>query len=446
VKRVYETDAYGPEADRGNFWRTTIENRTSYPVAEGEIVSDFAIIGAGYTGLSAALHLCGNNAGDVVVLDAETPGWGASGRNGGFACLGGAKQSDDVIKRRSGAVDLAEFHKAQHAAVDLVSDLLVRHHIDADIHSQGETQLAHRARDIADLREQAVQFHADYGHKAQLIERDALPDHGMSGPEFHGAMTIPIGFALNPLKFVTGLAGAAVHAGARVYANSAVTEITRQSSGYLIKTAKGRIRAKKLLLATNGYSSDDIPNWMASRYLPVQSNILVTRPVSLQEQQAQGWTSHQMCYDSRNLLHYFRLMPDGRFLFGMRGGVRSDKAALADMRTTIRQDFEAMFPAWAHIESPHIWAGLVCMSRNLTPYVGPLGDWPNAFAALAYHGNGVAMASYSGALLADLATGRKSDRPFPGLMQAPLRKFPLGRWRRSILRAAYHWYAFQDRG
>lgn len=150
-----------------------------------------------------------------------------------------------------------------------------------------------------------------------------------------------------------------------------------------------------------------------------------------------------MCYDSRNLLHYFRLMPDGRFLFGMRGAIRCTPASLGALNTTLRRDFDRMFPAWAGVEAPHFWSGLVCLSGRLTPFAGPVPGMENAFAAMAYHGNGVAMGSYAGQQIARMVLGEQTE--LPAFVQAPLPRFPLGRWRRALLRPAYALYGWRDR-
>ncbi len=215
---------------------------------------------------------------------------------------------------------------------------------------------------------------------------------------------VPIGFALNPRKYALGLAEAAKRAGARIFRQSPVVQISADAVGYRLKTPVSEVRARRLILATNGYSSDNLPGWLSGRFLPVQSNIIVTRELT-EAELSEGWHSDLMAYDTRNMLHYFRLLPERRFLFGMRGGIRADAAAQAEMQRAVRADFEAMFPMWAHVETPHFWSGLACLSRNLTPYAGPLGDMENAYTAMAYHGNGVAMASYSGKLLAGLITG-----------------------------------------
>ena len=198
--------------------------------------------------------------------------------------------------------------------------MIDRHGIDADTHSHGETILAHNARQMRHLRAAAPGVARDYGVAPDLLDRADLPAHGMAG-RFHGAMTIPVGFALNPRKYAAGLLAAAEAAGARVHGHSPVTGVAAQAGGLRLTTPGARISARRMIVATNGYSSEDVPAWMAGRYLPAQSNVLVTRPLAAAELDAAGWTSRQMAYDTRQLLHYFRLMPDNRFLFGMRGGL-----------------------------------------------------------------------------------------------------------------------------
>ena len=192
-----------------------------------------------------------------------------------------------------------------------------------------------------------------------------------------------------------------------------------------------------MILATNGYSSEDLPDWLRARYLPVQSSVIVTAPLEHEQIDAQGWSSHQMAYDTRVLLHYFRLMPNGRFLFGMRGGLTATPRARDSISRKIRADFARMFPAWQDVEITHEWDGLVCLMASLTPFAGAVPDHPGLYAGMGYHGNGVAMASHTGMLLADLVQGKPPRGPYPEVMRHPPRRFPLGRWRRALLAPAY---------
>lgn len=440
--RLYEDMAYGPAPIAEGFWPTTVGAIPEHGPLTGSARADVAVIGAGYTGLSAALALA--EAGrDVAVLEAEQPGWGASGRNGGFCCLGGAKAGVATFLRRFGEAETRGYYRAERAAVDHVAALLEEHGIDADTHSAGETLLAHRARDVGALREMAREIRHWHQVEPGFLPQEALSEHGLASPEFHGGLTTPVGFALNPMKYVLGLARAAQRAGVRIFGGSAVASVDRAGE-YLLRTGEGELRAKQVIFATNGYARDDLPGWFAGRYLPVQSNVLVTRVLSEDELAAQGWTSDQMCYDTRNLLHYFRLMPDRRMLFGLRGAMRTTPAEHAKTRAIARADFDRIFPAWQGVETPHFWSGLVCLARDLMPFAGPVPGMEGAHAALCYHGNGVAMGSYAGRLLAAQITGQGPETPAP--LRHPLRRFELGRLRRLALPVAYRLYGFKDRG
>ncbi len=433
MRRIYPPHAYGEAPRETCYWRSTVEAAAN-PPARGTLSADVAIIGAGFTGLSAALHLAQDGA-DVIVLEAQDVGWGASGRNGGFCCLGGSAASDKMLVRQFGEDARREFRMTERRAVDLAERLIDRHAMQVDRHSNGETVMAHTAAAYQGFESHAPEIERDYGVTPTLTPKDQLAQNGMNGP-FHGALTTPIGFSLNPLKYVQGLATAATAAGARIRAHSPVQRI-EQGSRFTLTTPEARIQARRIIVATNGYSSDDLPDWMKARYLPTQSNVLVTREMTDTELSAQGWTTRQACYDDRFFLHYFRLMPNNRMLFGMRGGLFSAPWADARMHSNIRQHFEAMFPAWRHVETPHSWHGLLSIARDLTPYTGPIDTMPGAFTAMSYHGNGVAMATYAGALLADLAQDRAPPGLYPKIMQTPPKRWPLGRFRRAWFAPVY---------
>jgi len=258
------------------------------------------------------------------------------------------------------------------------------------------------------------------------------------GGDFYGAVTTPIRFAVNPRKSLFRLAEAAERAGVRLFQNARVIEITRTGTGFELKIERSRVQAKTVLIATDGYSSENLPG-MRGRYMPAQSNVIVTRPLTDAELSAQGWTSAQMAYDSRHLLHYFRLMadPGSPISFGLRGGLTSSPRAEAAARRMARRDFETLFPTWADAESTHARSVMVCLM--LVPFLGESG----VFAAFAYHGNGFAMASFSGYALAQLALGRDTGLPQP--MSTPPGRFPLDRFRRWLMPPAYAGYWVQDR-
>ncbi|SFG89676.1 NAD(P)/FAD-dependent oxidoreductase [Sulfitobacter dubius] len=442
MRRIYPAFAYS-EAPRAGCWWDETCAAPDRPAQQGDAQADVVIIGGGFTGLNAALHLAQAGVG-ATVLEAERVGFGASGRNGGFCCLGGGMLDDAALDRKFGRTERLGWRQAEVAAIRQVEDFIAARGINVDRHSQGETQLAHRPRDFEEMRGRLDYYAENYGVTARLTEKADLAAEGLNAG-FEGAITVPIGFGLNPRKYVIALAQAAKEAGAAIYHNSPATGVTRQEGAFEVTTPQGRIRAERVIIATNGYSSEDLPPWLAARYMPTQSSVIVTRPMTEAELAAQGWTSQQASYDSRHLLHYFRLMPDNRMLFGVRGGLLSNPASEARALRRARADFEAMFPAWRNVETPHGWSGMVCIARKRMPFVGEVPDQPGMFAGLCYHGNGVAMGSYSGALLADLVRGKTPERPYPAPMRARLARFELGRFRRAVMPFAYAGFALSDR-
>ncbi|WP_127113117.1 NAD(P)/FAD-dependent oxidoreductase [Shimia sediminis] len=440
MTRICHPFSYSDGPVEACFWNETVSTQAWAPLT-GTVTADVAVIGGGFTGLSAALHLA--EAGlSVALLEENQPGWGASGRNGGFCCVGGAKMSGAKMKKAFGEAPYREYKLAERDAVDLVADILERLGIEADTHSAGETMLAHRPKDFVGFEADARDLRDLYGVDADVFDQAELKQRGMNGT-FFGGITSPIGFALNPLKYALGLAKAAEDAGARIFGGSAVQNVEGQDGDFTLTSQQGVVKAKKIVVATNGYSSETVPSWMRGRYFPAQSSVLVTRPLSEEELDAQGWTSHQMSYDSRNILHYFRLMPNRQFLFGMRGGLATNPRVHHAIRAKIRKEFEEMFPGWAKVETPWYWSGYVCYSANMTPFAGELPETPGMFAGFAYHGNGVAMGSYCGALLAQQVSGQ-GDLRTSSVISDPPNRFPGGRFRRLALWPAYLAYGLKD--
>jgi glycine/D-amino acid oxidase-like deaminating enzyme len=444
LARLYPALAYDPAPDPGNFWQTTVPELPAPPPLEGDAATEVAVVGAGYTGLNAALRLAGHGIG-ATVLDAAWPGWGASGRNGGFCCLGGTKRSASSLIADFGAAEAGRFFAAQVAAVEHVREMLVEHGIDAEACGDGEYILAHRPKDFAAMPAEAAAFTAKYGRPATVLSAAELAGRGLESPALHGGMHIGVGFGLNPLKYALGLTKAGTAQGVVLHGNSPVTRIAREGAGFRLVTPRGSLRAGKLVVATNGYSSEGVPEWLGGRYLPVLSNILVSRVLTRDELAAQNWTQVALCADTRNLLHYFRLLRDGRMLFGMRGGTGASAGETEGMQRRIRADFEAFFPAWRGVETPHFWSGLACLGRDLVAYVGPVPGMDGAYLSLAYHGNGVAMGSWCGARLGDLVADRIGLVDIPRVLTRPLRRYPLAPLRRQYLKGAYAWFGVVDR-
>jgi len=445
-RRLYHESAYDPAVPVASYWSAvTPPFGRACPPLDGAATADVAVIGAGYTGLAAAERLARDHGVSVRVLDAGEPGWGASGRNGGFCCIGGAGLSFDELVRRYGLDETRRFFHIQRDAIAGVRAFLSKADPSAVSGPDGELVLAHKPDRAAALKEDVAVLAKAFDLNAPIFDRAGLAEQGVCGPGFHAGALTPIGFAVNPLGYVRARARAAIDAGAIIHAGSAVTGWREEGGRHLLTTARGELRVRTVIVATNGYVPEHIVPPLAGRALPVMSNILVTRPLTEAEWRDGGWTTDRMAFDTRILLHYFRRLPDGRFLFGGRGGLDASPNGLGAMRRRLRRDFEMLFPAWADVETAYFWSGLACLARGLVPFVGPLDGVPNAFAALAYHGNGVAFSGWAGRAVADCAASVDGALgALPAVVRGPLRPFPFPRFRLAYLRAAYAGFGFID--
>ena len=422
---LYEAEGYDATRWPDSYWRASCPALPPpCPRLEGETRADMVIIGAGYAGLNAALELNEQHGADVVVLEAGQPGWGASGRNGGFCCLGGSRLSDAAIRRGFGEAAVTEWADYERAAIARVQDNLARYGIDAQVTEPGELLLADSPRAWAQMQAAAL------AQGARLMDRAALQAAGLHTGAYLGGLYMPEGFGLHPYAYVTGLARAALDAGVRVHGDSRALALVQDAQGWQVKTASAVIKARKVLVATNGYSDETLVPWLRGRILPAISNIMVTRPLTQSELAAQGWTRTLMAYDTRTLLHYFRLLPDNRLLFGARGGLSFKPASVADFARRARAEFELIFPGFAQAEAAYHWNGLVCLTSSAAPYIGSAPGAEGLFCALGWHGNGVAAASEGGrraarALMGDPASPPMITRRAPPRVFLP-RKWALG--------------------
>ncbi|MDR3507664.1 MAG: FAD-binding oxidoreductase [Caulobacteraceae bacterium] len=439
---LYPPTTYAPnEVD--SLWRETARPGQTFPALQSDIEAEVVVIGGGFTGLSAALHLARDHGVSPVVLEAGPIGWGASGRNGGFCVPGGDKLGLRTMAKRYGLDEARAFFDLTLAAVERVAGLLRDEGIEADPQPGGELYVAHSPKAFTRLAHEREEVIALHGHRQELLSPQDLTEQGLRSEAFHGGLREPVGFGLHPLNYVRGLAAAAERRGAALYGESRVIGWSRDGARHRLRTAGGSVLAGKVIVATGGYLPEAIHPGLAGRVLPILSNIITTRPMSADEIAAQGWSSTQATCDSRALLHYFRLLPDGRFLFGGRGGLGDDPASAAAFRQRLEKDFRAAFPAWSGVEVTHFWRGLVDLAFDLIPHCGPLDEEPSILVGCAYHGSGVSMGTETGAQLAALAAG-KTTPALPGFMRRPPPRFPFPALRKFYLGSALAGYAAQD--
>lgn len=427
-----------------SYWASTggPEITNAAPV-QGDMEVDIAIIGGGYTGLSTALHLRRKFGLTSHVLEANRIGWGCSGRNGGFATLGIGKTSMAGWIKRWGEVEARRIFDQSGDAVRLVRRLLTEEGIDADATPDGNLELAHLPNRVRGLEHDQRLLEAKFGVKSRLIDKAELERNYLVSREAHGALLFENGFALHAMKYVRGLARASQRAGATLHESSPVRGWTRDGKRHVLTTPGGKVTARQVVIAGNGYTGDRLHPAIDGRLLPALSNIVVTRPLTEAERKAINWSTTLPISDTRNLLFYYRLLPDHRVLFGARGGIEDTAASRAAHRKWLLRRLADMFPVLKDIEATHFWNGWVCVPFDKSPHVNSVEDGTVHYA-LGYVGTGVALATYCGLLLAHRLVGDESLRPSPLLAQ-PLPRFPFPALRRTYQRAMYGYFELQDR-
>jgi gamma-glutamylputrescine oxidase len=401
------------------------------PPLAGETAADVAVVGGGYTGLSAALHLA--EAGhDVVLLEANRVGWGASGRNGGQVGPG-QRQDQDWLEAQAGKAAARTFWDLAEEAQALVRALVARHGIDCDFRP-GIVYAAHKLAYVAEYHAYGEKLARDYGYDGAL-PLDAVGVAAMLGTEaYFGGLHYPRAGHLQPLAYAAGLARAAKAAGARIFEGS---RVVRHARGR-VETTQGAVAAKAVVLATNGYGGGLAPA-VAARVMPINNFIVATEPMG--EARARALIPQGVAAaDSRFVVNYWRLSPDGRLLFG--GGESYGYRFPRDIAGLVRPRMLGVYPGLADLRITHAWGGTLAITVNRMPAFQRLGD--GTYSAAGYSGHGVAIATLAGKLIAE-AVGGDAGR-FDVFARLPQPRFPGGaalRW--PLLVLAMSWYGLRDR-
>ena len=399
----------------------------------GTVRADVAIVGGGFMGLSAALHLAQAGA-QVALVEAQAPGWGASGRNGGQV-IPGWKNDPETLAARLGPDLGARMSALGDGAPDLLYALIERHGIACDLQRGGWVHALHAKAAIAEAERRARAWQ-QFGAPVRLLDA-AQTDALLGTAGYAGGYLDPRGAGLNPLALARGLARAAMRHGARLFAPAAATGLTRQDGRWRLAVPPGEILAEQVLIATGAYSGDLMPRLRRS-VLPVQSIQVATAP--LPEAARRGiLPGGQVASDTRRLLQYFRLDAAGRLVFGGRGALGGEAPAPAHLRA-VTAAMHRSFPAVRDAPIEHAWAGLIDITQDRRLHVHRLG--PGVTAVVGLNGRGVAQATAIGKALADALAGDFATLPLP---VTTLRPVPLHALRLPAMALVGAAYRLRDR-
>ena len=405
----------------------------SYKALKGDITTDVCIVGAGYTGLSSALHLAKRGY-KVVILEAETVAFGASGRNGGHVGTGQRMEQQDIEKKFGRETALSLWNMGLEA-VDTVRDLILENSIECDL-KYGDVNFAHKPGYCKELEEEIEFFKNRYNfNDLEYIPRNRISEV-IGSDVYYGAQWNKATLHLHPLKYALGLAKAAVDAGVTIYENSRVQSYS--GTPVIVKTGHGQVTASELILACNGYIEDLEPK-INGYIMPINNFVLATEPLS-PEVAASIIPKDTSMADSRFVINYWKLSADNRLIFG--GGENYRRGFPRDIKSFVQKYMLEVYPQLSNTQIDYGWGGTLAITLNRLPHFGRING--NIWHLQGYSGHGVPTATFAGKLVAEAISG-KHER-FDIMANLPTGKFPGGtllRWPGMVAGMLY--YAMRDR-
>jgi|TARA_R100000005_G_scaffold74678_2_gene41881 gamma-glutamylputrescine oxidase len=423
-----------PEAHVDSWYAATANQSLSFPPLRGAATADVCIVGGGYTGLSAALHLRQRGY-SVILLEANRVGWGASGRNGGHVGTG-QRAGQEQLEKWVGLQQAQALWQLGLEAVETVCDLIAEHDIDCDLRS-GNLHVASKRGDASELAAEVDHLNRVYGYDdIRYVETDELAQM-TSGQGFHGATLDSGARHLHPLNYALGLARAAHELGATLHEGSRVIHY-REHGKVEVSTTQGRVDCDYLVLACNGYLERLEPR-AAGRIMPINNYMLATEPLpeALAQQLIRDDCSMS---DTLFVVNYWKLSADHRLLFG--GGESYSRRFPADIKSFVRKYMLRIYPELEHSRIDYGWGGTLAITLNRMPDFGRLSQ--GVFYAHGYSGHGVPTATLAGKLLAEVISG--SAERFDVMASVPSPRFPGGtllRWPGLV--AGMLFYSLRDR-
>jgi len=429
-----------------SYWLTT-RPYTPGPELDGEIEVDVAVVGAGYTGLTSAYFLKEAEPGlRVALLEADVVGSGASGRNGGFS-MTKIGMMHSLTTLRFGKARAVEAHHYAERAVNLVHEMVGKLGFDCDYEHPGYLWVA-----TSEKYRRRLYKEIDLVHKLgitgiSLIDPRELSERVNSPLYVGGAWWEPNCGILNPAKLAWSWRDAAAAIGVEIYERTPVETVETVEGGSLLATPGGRVRARKVVFATNAWSHQFVQ--LERKQVPVWTYIVMTEPLTDAQREAIGWQGREGVEDFRDLVHYYRLTADNRIVWGGRDvGLSRDGTMDHDRNEavfeTLREDLRRTFPALEDIAFTHAWGGPVSAPMDLFPVIGHAGTPDNVFV-LGCVGHGVSLTHLHGQTVRDLVLERDTDLTRVFFVDRRVVPWPRGRLRNAATRAMAGFMRWEDR-
>lgn len=415
-----------------SYWAESRNHQQKRNQLKGNKHTDVVIIGAGFTGLSTAYHLEKEGI-NTIVVEQESVGWGASGRNGSLMLIGYKKTMMQIAKKH-GIHVAQEMLQLSLDGIDLVKDIIDEHDIDCEFTHHGSFTAAYKPSHLEKLKREQEFMHDKLNYENTIIEpKDTRSE--IDSPLYHGGLIDPNSHYFHPLNYTIGLANAVENLGGTIYEKSGVTSIEYTDDGVTVHTDKGKVFAENIVIATNGYASD-IDKKLKRSIIPMTSHMLATEPLG-EELANRLIPKRRGIFDTKNILYYFRMSEDNRLLFGGRiQGKESNQ-----LYDKLRDYMLDVFPQLNAYKTDYTWGGKTAVTMDFMPRIGQLQN--KAYFVTGYTGHGVSLATLMGKIIASSIVEESKGKSF--LETLPIQRVPFHSQHALILNVATNYFRFKDK-
>ena len=417
-----------------SYYEASVTRPDAAPPLTGSATADVCVIGAGFTGVSCALNLAQRGR-RVILLESRAVGWGASGRNGGQMLHDFSSHNLPAVARAAKVSEKTLFDMSL-AAVELIHTNARQYNIDCDIR-RGYAEAAVKQSHLRELQQWAEKAAREYDYPHNTVLDSVRFREIIASRAYCGGLLNDISGHLHPLKYLLGLAAAAVAAGVRLHENTAATRIEETAAGSVtVHTREGSVQAASVFVACNAYLDNLLPA-VQPRIMPVGTYIAATEPLGAE---ADNLIADNRCVCNTNfVIDYYRASADKRLLFG--GRVSYSRRPPSDLSNALRRRMLTIFPQLSEVRYDYVWGGYVAITINRFPDIGRVGK--SVYYAQGFSGHGVALTGYTGKLIADAICGEQEK--FSIFSRVPHRKFPGGDTLRTpLLVLAMLYYRLRD--